>query len=148
VQIPQGAIRESLAELTGVDLRGLGLLLAGNQAETPLRCAVATFRAQAGALTVLELVADTDPVLITGEGRILLRSEALDLTLHGQPKNLRLFRLRAPIQVRGTLDHPAFGIDSSQSKVIVVDRGTASKTDCTALLAKASPAAAPAPMSH
>ena len=36
VQIPQGAIRKSLAELTGVDLRGVGLLLTGNKTDTPI----------------------------------------------------------------------------------------------------------------
>jgi len=38
--MPQGAIRDSLAELTGIDLRGLGLLLSKDQHDTPLRCAV------------------------------------------------------------------------------------------------------------
>ena len=133
-QIRSGAIRESFAELTGLDLRGLGLLLIKNKKETPVRCAVARFKAHDGTLIVQNLVADTDPVLITGEGQIHLDSEALDLGIHGDPKSLRLFRLRAPLQVQGTLAHPSIHVQKNDSKMLVVDPGKAKDVDCAALL--------------
>jgi uncharacterized protein involved in outer membrane biogenesis len=133
-QIRSGEIRESLAELTGLDLRGLGLLLVKNKNETPVRCALASFKAHDGTLIVQNLVADTDPILITGEGQIHLDSEALDLAIHGDPKSTRLFRLRTPVLVQGTLAHPAIHIQNADSKLVVVDPGNAKDADCSALL--------------
>ena len=136
VQIPHGEIRESFVELTGLDLRGLGLLLRKDKRDVPLRCAFARFKAQAGTLTTQSLIADTEPVLITGDGQIHLDSEVLDLQIRGYPKGLRLFRLRTPVLVRGTLAHPSFGVQE-KGALVVVDTGKAKDADCTALLAGA-----------
>lgn len=135
VRVPQGEIRESFAELTGIDLRGLGLLLTKDKREVPLRCAFANFKVQDGTLVAQSMIVDTEPVLITGEGQVHLDSEALDLQIRGQPKSLRLFRLRAPISVQGTLAHPSVGVQKHQSVLVVVDPGRAKDADCTALLA-------------
>jgi uncharacterized protein involved in outer membrane biogenesis len=113
--VTHGTIRTSLAELTGIDLRALGLILTQNKQETGIRCVVAGFQARDGTLNAQSLVADTDPVLITGEGQLHLESESLDFALRGHPKSLRLFRLRAPVLVRGTLVHPAIGIEAGKA---------------------------------
>jgi uncharacterized protein involved in outer membrane biogenesis len=134
-QLPHGSLRDSFAELTGLDLRGLGLLLTRNKREVPIRCAIAKFSIHQGTLVVQSLIADTEPVLITGEGQIHLDSESLDLDIRGRPKKVRLFRLRAPITVRGTLAHPSLGIQTSKSAFKVVDPGAAEDADCPALLA-------------
>jgi uncharacterized protein involved in outer membrane biogenesis len=133
--VPQGTIRDSLAELTGIDLRGLGLLLAKDQRETTLRCAVASFTERDGTLSVQRLIADTKPVLITGEGRLDLKSEELDFLLRGHPKSPRFFRFRAPVHVKGTLLKPALGIEASRLQVI--DPGNAKDEDCAALIGSA-----------
>jgi uncharacterized protein involved in outer membrane biogenesis len=135
--LPHGAIRAALAELTGVDLRGLGLLVSKSTQETPVRCGVARFEAREGTLTAQTLVVDTDPVLITGEGVIHLDSEALDLALRGHPKSVRLFRLRSTVSVRGTLAHPSANILEGKSVLVLIDPGRAKDADCTALLAAA-----------
>jgi uncharacterized protein involved in outer membrane biogenesis len=136
LQVFQGAIRESVAELTGVDLRGLGLWASKNKQDVPLRCAFADFKAQDGTLTAQTLVLDTAPVLITGDGQIHLDSEALDLVVRGHPKSVRLLRLRAPVMLRGTLAHPSVDIKGSKSVLVLVDPGTAKDADCSALLAQ------------
>ena len=134
--LPHGAIRESLAEMTGIDLRGLGLLLTKSMQESNIRCGVAAFEAHEGILSAQRFILDTDPVLIVGEGQIHLDSEALDLRFRGEPKKLRLFRLRSPVLLRGTLSHPA--IDVGSRRVLqVIDPGHAENADCAALLAAA-----------
>lgn len=148
MQLPHGSIRESLAELTGIDLRGLGLLIAKDKQEIAVNCAIATLAAHDGSLDVQSLVADTDSVLITGQGQIHLDSEALDLEIRGQPKGLRLLRLRAPVTVRGTLLHPSIGIGAGKSALVIVDPGKAKDADCAGLLARANSAQTPAPASH
>jgi uncharacterized protein involved in outer membrane biogenesis len=142
--LPSGLIRDSLAELAGVDLRGLGLKLAHSKRETDVRCAVATFKASEGTLTARSLVIDTSPVLIRGEGNIHLDTEELNLTLRGEPKDLRLLRLDAPLLLRGTLAKPALSVETHDSSVKLVDPGHAKDVDCAQLLAEASPSQASA----
>lgn len=135
--LPQGAIRASLAELTGLDFRGLGLMLTNNKDDTPIRCGVARFQAHDGTLTSQTFVIDTDPVLITGGGTIQLDSEALDLEIQGHPKHLRVLRLSAPLSVRGTLTHPSVSLEKGQRKFKLIDPGHAKDADCGTLLAEA-----------
>ncbi len=129
--VQQGSVRDSLAEMTGVDLRGLGLMLTKSRKEVPLKCAEARFEAKDGTLTATRLIVDTEPVLITGTGQINLDTEALDLAISGHPKSLRLFRFRAPVLLKGTLSHPA--IDVQPRKLTIVDPGNAKAADCAAL---------------
>ncbi|HEX4674089.1 MAG TPA: AsmA family protein, partial [Steroidobacteraceae bacterium] len=135
--LPQGAIRASLAELTGLDFRGLGLMLTHNKEDTPIRCGVARFQAHDGTLTSQTFVIDTDPVLITGGGTIQLDSEALDLEFQGHPKHLRVLRLSAPFSVQGTLTHPSVSLEKGQRKFKLIDPGHAKDADCGTLLAEA-----------
>ena len=135
--LPQGEMRASLAELTGLDLRALGLMLTGNKQHTAIRCGVADFRAREGTLTAQTLVIDTEPVLITGGGSIHLDSETLDLQLYGEPKERRLLRLRAPVSIHGTLAHPSFGIEKGHRKLELVDPGRGKDVDCATLLVPA-----------
>ncbi|HEY6455533.1 MAG TPA: AsmA family protein [Steroidobacteraceae bacterium] len=134
-QMPLGALRKSFAELTNLDLRGLGLLLTKNKQDVPIRCAVADFKAADGTLTAQDLVLDTDPVLITGAGQIHLDSETLDLSIRGNPKNLRLLRMLTPVLVQGTFAHPAIHIPVEHSRLMLADPGRAKDVDCARLLA-------------
>jgi AsmA family protein len=131
--LPKGTMRTSLAELVGLDLRGLGLALEKNKGETNVRCAAADFQGHAGIFTVQRMVLDTDPVRIDGEGSIHMDTEALDLVLRGEPKSMRVLRLKAPLKVQGTLAHPSIGIQQGDSKLVLVDRGRGKDEDCTAL---------------
>jgi uncharacterized protein involved in outer membrane biogenesis len=132
--LPRGSVRTSLAELGGLDLRGLGLTLEKNTGATAVRCATANFLAHAGIFTAQRLVLDTEPVRISGEGSIHMDTETLDLVIRGEPKSLRVLRLKAPLMVRGTLAHPAIGIEKGDSKLLLVDRGHGKDEDCAALL--------------
>jgi uncharacterized protein involved in outer membrane biogenesis len=153
--LPHGALRSSLAELAGLDLRGLGLVAVGDKEDTGIRCGVASFELKNGIMAAQRLVVDTEPVLITGEGTINLDSEALDLQFQGRPKHPRL-RLRSRLLVRGTLGQPSISIEAGKPAAQVagaialgtlltpvaamlafVDAGLAKDTDCAALLAEA-----------
>lgn len=132
--LPEGTMRASLAELTGIDLRGLRMLLTKNKDETPVRCAVARFQLHKGTLTAQTLVIDTDPVLITGGGTIELNTEALDLQIQGHPKHVRLLRVQAPVAIQGTLAHPSIGVEKEGRKFQLVDPGHGKDVDCATLL--------------
>jgi hypothetical protein len=151
--LPHGEIRASLAELGGIDFRGLGLMLSGKQEMTPVRCGVVAFEAHNGTLTSKALVLDTEPVLITGTGMVDLDSEALDFEFRGHPKHVGL-RLRTSLIVHGTLTQPVVGLKASRSMAqagasvalgvlltplaaiaAFIDLGRAQDADCAALIA-------------
>jgi uncharacterized protein involved in outer membrane biogenesis len=153
--IPHGDIRAAFAELTGIDLKGVGLLLTKNEGRAPIRCGVARFDITDGTATAQSFVLDTQNVLITGKGKIDLGTEKLDLSLQGQPKKIHLVRLRAPVDIKGQLMKPTFGPDKGQlikqtgiaaalgtlltpvaAVLAFVDPGLAKDQDCSQLLAR------------
>jgi uncharacterized protein involved in outer membrane biogenesis len=152
--LSQGTMRASLAESLGLDFRAVGLRMSGAQQTLTLRCAEAHLEAADGKLVARNLMLDTEPVVVRGEGSIDLRTEALDLRFRGQPKQMRL-RLRTALEIRGTLADPAPRIEEGRTTaqagaavalgalvtplaaaVAFVDPGRAKDQDCAALLAK------------
>ena len=116
--VPQGEMREALAELLGVNvLKGLGLLFSDSEQKTGLRCAVADFRANKGVLTAQTIVFDTEPVVVTGDGTINLGTEQLALRVKGHPKEARLLRLSVPVRVNGTLTKPVGKQSDAETKL-------------------------------
>jgi AsmA family protein len=93
-------------------VHGLGLLLGKNDESIAIRCGIIAFELKDGDAEAQRLVFDTTNVLVTGDGRITLGDEKLDLNLKGQPKKFRFDRLRAPINIRGTLRHPSISLST------------------------------------
>ena len=161
--VPNGQISKLFAEGLGIDAsKALGLLLAKNQSDTGVRCAMADFSADNGILTARNVVLDTDPVLARGQGTIDLRTEALNLTLEGRPKSFRLIRLMAPITLTGQLRSPHVGVKAGKAPAQVatavalaaiasplagvlpfIDPGLAKNADCASLLTEAQQKGAP-----
>lgn len=111
--MPGGTVRQSLAELMGVDAtKGLFMLLSKDPHQTDVRCAVADFNVQNGVMQAQQIVFDTGVVVVNGSGRINLNDESLKLVLKGKPKQFRLVRLNAPIIIGGHLTQPTFGINA------------------------------------
>jgi uncharacterized protein involved in outer membrane biogenesis len=156
VALPTGQMNEALAELTGIDVsKGLGLLLSQKQSNAGIRCGVIDFQAQKGTLDARSVFIDTTNVLITGRGHVDLGDERLDLSLQGDPKKVRFFRLRSPITLRGTLLHPAVGVKTENlvaqagvaaalgtlltpfaAALAFIDPGLAKNKDCSAVMAE------------
>ncbi|HTV49809.1 MAG TPA: AsmA family protein [Steroidobacteraceae bacterium] len=163
IVIPHGDIEQAFAEFAGIDVvRGLGLVLTKKSQQTPVQCGIADFSAQQGVATVKQLVFDTQVVIVTGKGDVNLRDERLDLQLNGQPKKFRIGVLRTPIEITGTLRHPAIGVKASKlvaqgaiaaalgviatpfaAIAAFVDPGLNKNANCQALLADAKAMGAP-----
>jgi uncharacterized protein involved in outer membrane biogenesis len=161
--VPSGEIRQSFAELMGVDVvKGLGLLLSKNQQTTPIRCGVVHFQAVDGLFKADQIVFDTGPVLVTGSGTVNMANERLDLKMQGHPKKFQIMRLRVPIVADGTLLHPHMGVQAggaiAQGGAAValgaflspiaailpfIDPGLAKDANCQALIAEAGQHGAP-----
>jgi uncharacterized protein involved in outer membrane biogenesis len=162
--VPHGEVREALAELTGINVaRAIGLLLSKDENKANIRCGVADLKATKGTLQVQNMLFDTDNVLITGKGQVGLQAEEFDLSIRGQPKKLRLLRLKSPIVLRGPLRKPSVGLEADAKAVgqtgiaaalgalvaplaavvAFVDPGLAKDADCASLLAEAKSQGAP-----
>jgi uncharacterized protein involved in outer membrane biogenesis len=157
VVVPHGEIRASLAELTGIDVvRALGLLLANDDERMTLRCGVASFQVGNGVMHADQIVFDASSIVIKGEGEVNLDSEELHLSVHGEPKEPRIGRVRSPIEIKGTLREPVIGIAPGKAAgqagvaaalaivatplaaiLAFVDPGLAEDEDCASLLANA-----------
>jgi hypothetical protein len=105
-------------------------------------------------------------VLIKGSGNINLGAEELHLEIKGEPKKIRFTRLRTPIEIRGHLADPSFGVDvASTAKqgaaaaalgvlvtpvaaiIAFVDPGLAKDQNCAAMIAEADRKGPKAPQS-
>jgi uncharacterized protein involved in outer membrane biogenesis len=157
VVIPHGEISDAIAELTGINvLKGLELLVTKEQQKTEIRCGIMDFKDRNGSLDTTTVYIDTSNVLITGRGNINLGSEAIDVALQGDPKQVRLLRLRAPIALGGTLRHPTVGIKAGKlaeqagaaaalgalltpvaAAIAFIDPGLAKNKDCSTVLEQA-----------
>ncbi|WAC48387.1 AsmA family protein [Asticcacaulis sp. SL142] len=111
--MPQGTIRQSFAELMGVNAtKGLFMLISKDPKETPVRCAIAGFKITDGVMRAQNIVFDTEVVRVSGSGRINLKDESLDLVFEGKPKTFRLVRVDVPIVIGGNLTQPKIGLDA------------------------------------
>jgi uncharacterized protein involved in outer membrane biogenesis len=155
VALPRGRMNNAIAELTGINVvKGLGLLLSEKQRDTQIRCGILDFQADNGMLDAKSVFIDTTDVLITGRGHIDLKDEKIDLSLQGDPKKIRLLRLRSPITLHGTLLHPTVGVQADKllaqagiavalgtlltpaaAALALIDPGLAKNKDCSSVLA-------------
>ncbi len=116
--MPGGTIRQSLAELMGIDAtKGLFMLLSKDPHQTDVRCAVADFKVTNGVMQAQTITFDTGVVLVNGSGTINLNDETLKLTFRGKPKQFRLIKLNSPILIGGHLSQPTFGINAGPAFV-------------------------------
>jgi uncharacterized protein involved in outer membrane biogenesis len=76
----------------------------------PIRCGVVEFKVTDGDARAGRLLIDTQPVLITGNGHVSLTDEKVDLNIAGKPKKIGFTRIRAPINLRGTLRDPSVSL--------------------------------------
>jgi uncharacterized protein involved in outer membrane biogenesis len=162
VVVPSGTMRRSLAEWLGVDvITALGLTLSGDESNTQMRCAIASFDSKNGVLVSQRLVLDTEPVRIEGGGNVNLNDETFSMRVQGHPKNFQPFRLRVPIGVSGKLDNPQITINPVPALVqggagvalgtinpfaallAFIDPGLAKDANCAGLLAEARNKGAP-----
>jgi uncharacterized protein involved in outer membrane biogenesis len=130
-----------------------------------IRCGVAQFGVESGTAHVQNIVFDTQNVLIKGGGQVYLGSEKLDMTIQGQPKKIRVVRVRAPVEIGGQLLKPSFKLETGHllkqgaigaalgtvlspvaAILAFVDPGLAKDQNCAQLLAQAQqqPPSAPA----
>lgn len=106
--VSEGRLKTSALELIAADLLSELNFLKKKTEYANLNCLAAAFDVKQGIATPQVMLLDSDRMVMTGEGTIDLRSEALKLTLKPRPKDPSLLSLATPIDVRGTLADPRF----------------------------------------
>ena len=149
-----GEISELLVRLAGLDVaRTLGVLVRGDK-PIPIRCALLDVQGENGQMGVQTLVFDTANSVISGEGKIDLRDEKVNMVVIPAPKNFSPLSLRSFIRVTGGFKNVSVfpdpiktGTDSLFKKIFNVltmlvmsplqprDLGLGKDVDCDALIA-------------
>jgi len=103
-----GQISALLQSLAPIDIVGaLGVYAKGDTPQ-PINCLVSRFAVKKGIATASTFLLDTEEVAVEGGGDINFADETLDLTLAPHNKRFTLFSLRTPVDIGGTMAHPAY----------------------------------------
>ncbi|WP_448207250.1 AsmA family protein [Azospirillum sp. sgz302134] len=95
-------------------LETLGVALSGDQ-PLPFNCLVANLSVDKGVVNSEALVLDTPETVVTADGTINLRTEALDMRILGRAKKPQIFATHVPVRVTGTLGEPDIGVNPTES---------------------------------
>ena len=149
-----GEISELLVRLAGLDVaHTLGVMVRGDK-PIPIRCGLLNLQGENGQMGVQTLVFDTANSVISGEGKIDLRDEKVNIVVIPDPKNFSPLSLRSFIRVTGGFKNVSVfpdpiktGTDSLFKKIFNVltmlvlspfqprDFGLGKDVDCDALIA-------------
>ncbi|MBD8900067.1 AsmA family protein [Rhodanobacter sp. DHG33] len=105
-----GAISRNLLEMAGLNVGNIVLGKLFGDKTVKIDCAASDFVAQDGLFRTRLFVFDTQDALIDVKGTVNFANEKLDLDVVPHTKGIRLFTLRSPLYVRGTLKQPDVGV--------------------------------------
>jgi AsmA protein len=109
-----GRVSELIMQMAAIDLWGITRVKLRGDRQVAIRCVVGDFGVKDGIMETNALVFDTEVVNISGDGRINLKTEELDLTLVPEPKDPSFASLRSPLYIRGTFSKPQVAPDMKQ----------------------------------
>jgi len=113
LHVGEGELESRYIELLGADVVRVLSPLADSKAQTKLNCVVGRIDVKAGVATPRVFVTDTGKMVMTGEGKVDLGAERLELTFTPRPKEASLLSLAIPINVTGSLTDPSFRPDTA-----------------------------------
>ena len=101
IAVGAGEISDLLVRLAGLNVtRALGVVIRGDK-PIPVRCGLLDIEGKDGQMGVKTLVFDTGNTVISGEGKIDLRDEKVNIVVIPVPKDFSPFSLRSYIRVTG-----------------------------------------------
>jgi len=105
-----GAISKTLLETAGLNVGNIVLAKLFGDKTVQINCAATDLAAKDGVFDVRLFVFDTGDALINMDGTVNLATEQLDLDIQPHTRGVRIFSLRSPLYVKGTLKHPDVGV--------------------------------------
>lgn len=107
-----GAISKTLLETAGLNVGNIIIGKLFGDKTVQINCAATDMSATDGLFDMRLFVFDTDDAVINITGTVNLASEKLDLDVKPHTKGFRVFSLRSPLYVRGTLKNPNVGVQA------------------------------------
>ena len=105
-----GAISKTLLETAGLNVGNIVIGKLFGDKTVQINCAATDMTATHGLFDMRLFVFDTDDAVINVSGTVNLASEKLDLDVTPKTKGFRVFSLRSPLYVNGTLKNPNVGV--------------------------------------
>ncbi|MFZ6820285.1 AsmA family protein [Undibacterium sp. Ji22W] len=109
--IHQGTISKLLLEKIGLNIGSIVLTSLLGDEDVKLNCLDARFTVHQGVMKIVKMIVDTQQSRLTLQGNVNLQQEKINVEMTQKSKGVRLISLRAPIYIRGTLQHPTTEID-------------------------------------
>ncbi|TDF67631.1 AsmA family protein [Cupriavidus sp. L7L] len=109
--VENGTVSKFILEAIGLNVGSLVINKLFGDRPVQINCGVSDFAFTNGIARARTFVLDTDDAVIVTTGGIDLRSERLALTIHPDSKGLRIFSLRSPLYVGGTMKKPTVSPD-------------------------------------
>ena len=113
VLVTQGKVSLLLMEAAGLNVANVVYEKLFGTRDIDINCMAADFAATDGLLDTRTFALDTADALIGMDGKINLKDETMDLTIHPHTKGFRIFTLRSPLYVKGTFKHPDVGVSKT-----------------------------------
>jgi uncharacterized protein involved in outer membrane biogenesis len=111
--VTQGKVSLLIMEAAGLNVANVVYEKLFGTRDIDINCMAADFAATNGVLDTRTFALDTTDAVIGMEGKIDLRDESMDLTIHPHTKGFRIFTLRSPLYVKGTFKHPDVGVSKT-----------------------------------
>lgn len=108
--VNDGVISRALMEIAGLNVGNYIVSKLFGDDEVKINCGAADLNIKSGVLTPRLFVFDTENAIITIDGTVNFRTEAMDLDISPESKGFRIFSLRSPLYVRGTFKKPDVGV--------------------------------------
>ncbi|MFC4527835.1 AsmA family protein [Dyella halodurans] len=105
-----GAISKTLLETAGLNVANIIIGKLFGDKTVKINCAASDLTASNGVFETRLFVFDTEDAVIKIDGSINFANEQLDLDVRPNSKGLRIFSLRSPLYVKGTLKNPDVGV--------------------------------------
>ncbi|MFC5743261.1 AsmA family protein [Dyella tabacisoli] len=133
-----GAISKTLLETAGLNIGNVVIGKLFGDKTVKINCAASDLIANNGLFKTQLFVFDTEDAIINVDGTVNFANEKLDLDVKPHSKGIRVFSLRSPLYIKGTLKNPDIGVHTGT----LLMRGGA----VVALAVFAAPAAALLPL--
>jgi uncharacterized protein involved in outer membrane biogenesis len=105
-----GAISKNLLETAGLNVANIVIGKLFGDKTVKINCAASDLSATNGLYETKLFVFDTEDAVIRVNGTVNFANEKLDLDVRPSSKGLRIFSLRSPLYVKGTLKNPDVGV--------------------------------------
>jgi len=108
--ITEGTVSRLYMEAAGLNVANVVYEKLFGKRDVNINCAAADFVVTDGVLDSRVFALDTDDAVINVDGTINMKTEDMDLGIHPHTKGFRVFSLRSPLYVKGTLKDPKVGV--------------------------------------